>query len=178
MIERELQKVIRDLFMQGFAAQNIAIRVQRTFQQRNHSAPDVPTLGYHRITTTPVGWQYRRVEKTGEHTGRETHYSNELITYQFNALVVEPSPENESMGDMTAADLLRTARMIAVTQRPRLKSLGINILAINTIAEVQVQNESDNWEYQPSFDITFSVKQELTTDVGRVTEFTHHIYQV
>ena len=82
------------------------------------------------------------------------------------------------MGDMTAADLLRIARMIAVAQRPRLKSLGINILHINTIAEVQVQNESDNWEYQPSFDITFSVKQELTTDVGRVTEFTHHFYRV
>lgn len=178
MNERLLQKVIRELFIQGFTSRGYQIRVQRNFQQRNHAAPSTPTLIYHRITTTPVGWQYRKVERTGVNTGRETHYSNELITYQFNGLVVNPEPENESLDDMTSADLVRIARMIAVAERPRLKSLGINMLHITEVADVMVQNESDNWEEQPSFDIQFSIKQELSRDIGRVTELTGHIYRV
>lgn len=182
MNERTLQKTIRDLFIRGFTAQGIEIRTQRNFQQRNHAAPSTPTLVYHRIATTPVGWQYRKYENEqkpdGSFVARETHSSNEIITYQINALVVEPDPKDETADDMTAADLLKIARMIAVAERPSLKALGINMLHISTIADVMVQNESDNWEYQPSFDIQFSIKQELIKEVGKVTRLTGHIYRV
>lgn len=186
MNERELQLTIRQMLLTGFASQNMPVRVQRNYQQRSTGTPDVPTIVYHRIATAPSGWQYRkheRLDKTAPNgdpyfVAKETHLSNEVITFQFNAIVKDPAPDDESITDVTASDLLLKARMIFVAERTRLKSLGVNILHITTVADVMVQNESDNWEEQPSFDLQFAVKQELSREVGAATQLTGSIQRV
>lgn len=181
MNERRLQQIIRDILMSGFNQQGLPIRVQRSYQQRNHAAPSTPTLVYHRIGTVIAGWQYRnsqKIQTDDGYIGRTTHSSNELITFQFNAIVVEPEPADETVDMLSASDYLSKARMIFMASPPNLKPMGINVLHVTTVADIWIQNESNNWELQPSFDLQIAVKQELVQDVNVVTNLTGHIHRV
>lgn len=179
MNEIRLRKLIRESLLSGFTEQGLTISVQRNQQQLWAQTPSNPTLVYHRIATTPVHWTY---SKTKVVAGRDQteHHSNKLVTYQINAVVPNVNPEDETEDTLLAEDYLNTARMILQSRNflAVCKGLGINVLSVTSVADVAVQNESDNWESQPSFDVTFAVKDILTQSVGRVESFDTNIYRV
>lgn len=169
MNERALEKLIRDNLVMGFASLSLPIRAQRSYQATNHAAPAIPTLVFHRIATTPVHWVYRKVLFNPDVV---EHHANKLVTFQLNALVVEPEPGLETADDMTAGDYLDKARMMfqSADFLAACKAVGINVLHITTMADIPVQNESDEWESQPSFDVTFAIKDVLSQSVKRADE--------
>lgn len=177
MNERRIEQLICETLLSGFASIPLPIRAQRSYQPSNHAAPSTPTIVFHRIATTPAHWVYRKVSTDGFRDTVE-HHANKLVTYQMNALVVEP--EEETIDDMTASDYLDKARMMfqSADFLGKCKTLGINVLHITTMADVPVQNESDEWEYQPSFDVTFAIKDVLTQSAKRADAVRLKIHSV
>lgn len=179
MTEIQIRRLIRSALLTGFTEQGITIGVQRNMQQRWTQTPSNPTLVYHRIATTPVHWTYSKVKVIAGKDLYE-HHSNKLVTFQINAIVPNVKPEDENEDTLLAEDYLTTARMILQSRNflEVCKGLGINVLNVTSVADVTVQNESDNWESQPSFDITLALKDVLTQSVGRVESFDSNIYRV
>lgn len=179
MNEIRIRRLIRESLLSGFASQGLTIGVQRNMQQRWNQPPSYPTLVYHRIATTPVHWTYRYA-KVVDGNDIVEHHSNSTITYQINAIVPNVNPEDETEDTLLAEDYLTKARMILQSQAflETCKGLGINVLSVTSVADVTVQNESDNWESQPSFDITLAVKDILTQSIGRVESIDINLHRV
>lgn len=179
MTEIQIRRLIRESLLSGFTEQGIAVSVQRNMQQRWNQTPSNPTLVYHRIATTPVHWTYHKSKVVAGKDLNE-HHSNSLVSYQINAIVPNVNPEDETEDTLLAEDYLTKARMILQSRNflEVCKGLGINVLSVTSVADVTVQNESDNWESQPSFDITLAIKDVLTQSVGRVESFDQNIYRV
>lgn len=177
MNEIQLFTLIRSVLLQGFSAVGRAdVRVKRNYASTKSSAPDAPAIIMHRIDTQRVGWQSRNFRLT-ETAAIDTNVQNHAITFQFNALVPTALEDSESL---TANDLLDTAAMILQSRLmlETCQKAGIGIERISAIRSNYVQDENDNWEPEPSFDIIVVVKKELVISVGVVTSADIKIYPV
>ena len=177
MNEIQLFTLIRSVLLQGFSATGRSdVRVKRNYASTKSSAPDAPAIIMHRIDTQRVGWQSRNFRLT-ETEARDTNVQNHAITFQFNALVPTELEDSESL---TANDLLDTAAMILQSRLmlDACKNSGIGIERISAIRSNYVQDENDNWEPEPTFDIIVVVKKELVISVGVVTSADIKIYPV
>lgn len=178
MTELQIFKLIRIVLLQGFAGQDMDnVRVKRSYASTKSSAPDAPAVIMHRIDSLRVGWSSRTFSLT-ETEARQTTSQNHAITFQFNALV--PVEEEETDDTLTAGDLLDTAALILQSRAmlDACKAAGIGIERISAIRSNYVQNENDNWEQEPSFDLVIDVKKELITSVNVVTSTDIKIYPV
>lgn len=177
MNERKLQRFIRANLLMMFDDINVHGRVQRAYDNDSGVAPSIPTLTYHRIATAPAGWTYTKNEPDGLSL-KEVTYSNKLVTIQINAIVAEP--ENETEDDITAADLIEKARMHLQSQQflKACKDLGINVLPVSGCKDVPTLNESDDWEYQSSFDITFAFKSRYARQQDAISGVGINIHRV
>lgn len=177
MNELQIFALMRTVLLQGFAATGRTdVRVKRSFASTKSSAPDAPAIIMHRIDTQRVGWQSRNFRLT-ETSATDTNVQNHAITFQFNALVPVELEDSESL---TANDLLDTAAMLLQSRLmlEACQAAGIGIQRISAIRSNYVQDENDNWEPEPSFDIIVIVKKELTISVGVVTSADIKIYPV
>lgn len=178
MTELAIFKLIRDVLLAGFAAQGMgAVRVKRSYASTKSSAPDAPAIIMHRIDSQRVGWSGRRFYKE-DNAGHQVTMQNHAITFQFNALV--PVEDEESLDTLTAGDLLDTAALILQSRAmiDTCKAAGIGIERISAIRSNYVQNENDDWEQEPSFDLVVDVRKELITSVNVVTSTDIKIYPV
>jgi len=177
MNEIQLFTLIRSVLLQGFAATGRDdVRVKRNYASTKSAAPAQPAIIMHRIGSSRVGWQSRNFRLT-ETEARDTNVQNHAISFQFNALVPTELEDSESL---TANDLLDTAAMILQSRLmlDACKEAGIGIQHIGEIRSNYVQDENDNWEPEPSFDIIVVVKKELIISVGVVTSTGVKIYPV
>ncbi|XAO54187.1 tail completion protein [Yersinia phage vB_YenM_P744] len=179
MNNNQMVKLIRDVLMSGFTDKGLPIRTKRSYSSVKTSAPNSPTLFIHRINTERVGWQSRNTRINNSQPEIEGE-QNLITTFQVNALVPSISPEDETLEDMDANDYLTIASMLLQGQvmKETCKSLGVNILPIKPITQNWVQNENDNWEPEPMFEVSICHKEILTTKINKVTEFRSGIYGV
>lgn len=178
MNELQLFKLIRAVLLAGFDSQDMDnVRVKRNFAPTKSSAPDSPVIIMHRIDSQRVGWTGRTFSLTNIEA-RETAVQNHAITFQFNALV--PVETEETEDTLTANDLLDTAALILQSRLmlEACKAAGIGIERISAIRSNYVQNENDNWEPEPSFDLVVDVKKTLVTSVNVVTSTDIKIYPI
>lgn len=178
MTELAIFKLIRQVLLAGFASQNMAsVRIKRSYADTKSSAPDAPAIIMHRIDSARVGWTGRSFRLANE-IATQTTKQNHAITFQFNALVPEVAEETDDT--LTAADLLDIAALILQSRAmlDACKAAGVGIERISAIRSNYVQNESDNWEHEPSFDLVVDVKKELTTSVNVVTSTDIKIYPI
>lgn len=180
MKEIALFQLIRTVLLNGLAAQGVTgARVKRNYQAVKTSAPVAPTIIMHRIDSQRIGWQSRNFTLSADR-GVNTAYQHHAITFQFNALVPPVAPEDETADTLTPSDLLELAAMI-LQSAPMLvacKAAGIGVQPITGIRSNWVQNENDNWEHEPSFDMIVLVKKALITSVDVVTGTDIKIYPI
>jgi hypothetical protein len=83
-------------------------------------------------------------------------------TFQFSALATQ-NPANTSQ--LTAADILNYARYVLQSQPSiaTLEAQGVGVYNINQVRNPAFMDDRDNFEYSPSFDVTFTHKQIIIT---------------
>ncbi len=184
MNEYELFRLIRAHLLSGFADNSLSgVRVVRSYQQIKATAPNGPAIIMHAIGSQRVGWQGRdfRIEGADDNkVATRTDTQNHIKTFQFNALVPLPAPGEEADDTLTAGDLLDMAAMLLQNGEmlALCKANGLGIERITAITPNYVQDENDNWEYEPSFDLSVAVKKVLSHSVGVVTSTDVKIYPV
>lgn len=83
-------------------------------------------------------------------------------TFQFSALSIQ-NPANTTQ--LTAADILNYARYVLQSQPTiaTLESSGVGVLNVREVHNPAFMDDRDNFEYSPSFDVTFTHKQIIIT---------------
>jgi len=175
----EIFKLLRDLLIAGFADQGLAVRVMQSYSGISTGPPDVPAIIMHHIGTERVGWQSREVKITNS-LGEETERQNAAETIQFNAVLPFVRPEDETTDTPTVQGVLTIASMLLQSRAmlDAVKAAGMGIQVVKTITTNYIQNEKEQWENVPSFDLVICHKLTLTHSVGVVNEFTSGIYRV
>lgn len=180
MNELKLFALIRKVLIEGFAAQGLSdVRVKRNYQAVKTSAPASPTIVMHRIDSQRIGWQSRNFQFKADRA-IDTAYEHHAITFQFNALIPAVEPEDETEDTLTPSDLLEMAAMILQSRQmlEACKAAGVGVAPIGAIRPNWQQDENDNWEHAPSFDMIMLVKKALITSVGVVTGSDIKIYPI
>ncbi len=178
MNELKLFALIRRVLLEGFAAQGFSdVKVKRNYQSVKTSAPAACTIVMHRIDSARIGWQSRNF-RLKDDAATDTAYEHHAITFQFNALIPAIEPEEETEDTLTPSDLLEMAAMILQSRQmlEACKAAGVGVQPIGGIRSTWQQDENDNWEHAPSFDMIMLVKKALITSVGVVTGADIKIY--
>lgn len=183
MTNNQFMALVRGVLRRGLELQGVAnVRILQNYQGKKTSAPETPCLVFHRVDDQPRHWQYRHTAITDVANRKitQTEYQNFETTFQVNALVPRVAPEDEDINDVSAEDLLRVAHMLLQGQLMLdvCKKAGVGILHVSTFTPNWVQDEHDNWEAEPSFNIVIATKQELKWEVPAVDMFDYKIYPV
>ncbi|HAW0896327.1 TPA: hypothetical protein JLK53_004044 [Escherichia coli] len=175
----EIFRLIRSVLIAGFAEQGMTVRVKQSYSEVSSGPPDVPAIIMHHIGTERVGWQSRRGEVVNA-TGRVVERQNVAETIQFNAVLPFVKPEDETVDTPTVQGVLTLASMI-LQSKPMLdalKSAGMGMQVVKAIQSNYIQNEKEQWENVPSFDLVICHKLTLAHFTGVVDGFTSGIYRV
>lgn len=175
----EIYKLIRDVLIAGFAGQGMTVRVMQSYSGVSTGPPAVPAIIMHHITSERVGWQSRKPRLTSGNPEIIEH-QNVAETIQFNAVLPFVKPEDETVDTPTVQGVLTTASLILQSHSmlTALKAVGMGMQVVKPITSNYIQNESEQWENVPSFDLIICHKLTLTHDVGRVEQITSGIYRV
>ncbi|SUW63477.1 Uncharacterised protein [Buttiauxella agrestis] len=172
-------KLLRDVLIAGFAEQGMQVRVMQSYTGVSTGPPAVPAIIMHHIATERVGWQSHQLRADAGNPVL-IEKQNVAETIQFNAVLPEVNPEDETIDTLSAQGVLTMASMILQSHRMILavKAEGMGVQVVRSITSNYIQNESEQWENVPSFDLVICHKLTLTHDVGVVEEITSGIYRV
>lgn len=174
MTERHLQKLLVARLQCGFKSDYRHVRVQRSYQPRYHSAPEDAAIVFHRIAYIADAWPSRHFDgKNGEIIKQRMS-----VTYQFNAIVNPPAPYQENSDDLTAGDLLEEARIILIRDEPEYRKCGVKMLFPNVFNVNFIRNQSNNWEDNSSFDMTFCYVQTYRRTIPVISEICGKIISI
>lgn len=175
----EIFKLIREVLIAEFDDHGMTVRVMQSYSGVSSGPPAVPAIIMHHIATERVGWQSRKpIMIAGK---AELHeQQNVAETIQFNVVLPFVKPEDETIDTPTVQGVLTKASMILQSHLmlSATKTAGMGIQAVKAITSNYIQNEAEQWENVPSFDLVICHKLTLTHDVGKVEEITSGIYPV
>lgn len=175
----EIFRLIRSVLIAGFSEQGMTVRVKQNYSDTSSGPPDVPAIIMHHIGTERVGWQSRKGEVVNA-ADRVVERQNVAETIQFNAVLPSVKPEDETVDTPTVQGVLTLASMI-LQSKPMLdalKSAGMGVQVVKAIQSNYIQNEKEQWENVPSFDLVICHKLTLAHSTGVVDGFTSGIYRV
>jgi hypothetical protein len=175
MFDNQLIQVFRPVLTAGLAAAGfndiqVLQRNQPTMQGRTSGR----AVYFNKIIDRPYGFLAKRdVIESGEliHTEIQQYET----TFQFDVLAPQDPADLTSL---TAADLLKIVSAILQSDIALAvyKAAGIQILAASEPRSVFIENDQDQFEQNPSFDLTF--KHQLVTSADGVAiidvEFNSH----
>ncbi|EKY3117295.1 phage gateway protein [Cronobacter turicensis] len=175
----EIFKLIREVLISGFAAQGMTVRVMQSYAGVSTGPPAVPAIIMHHIASERVGWQSHQARRLAG-KAEIVEMQNVAETVQFNVVLPFVKPEDETVDTPTAQGVLTTASMILQSQRmlDATRAAGMGVQVIKPITSNYIQNEAEQWENVPSFDLIICHKLTMTHDVGVVEAFTSGIYPV
>lgn len=175
----EIYKLIRDVLIAGFSDQGMTVRVMQSYSGVSTGPPAVPAIIMHHISTERVGWQSRKA-RVNNGNPEIFEQQNAAETIQFNAVMPFVKPEDETIDTPMAQGVLTTASLIlqSHTMLKALKDAGMGMQVVKPITSNYIQNESEQWENVPSFDLIICHKLTLSQSVGNVEEITSGIYRV
>lgn len=175
----EIFRLIRSVLIAGFAEQGMAVRVMQSYSGVSTGPPAVPAIIMHHIATERVGWQSRKA-RVNNGSPEIFEQQNAAETIQFNAVLPFVKPEDETIDTPTVQGVLTTASLIlqSHTMLKALKDAGMGMQVVKPITSNYIQNESEQWENVPAFDLVICHKLTLAHSTGVVDGFTSGIYRV
>ena len=175
----EIFALLRQVLIAGFAEQGMTVRVMQSYAGVSSGPPSVPAIIMHHISTERVGWQSCKAVMVDD-TGKVIEQQNAAETIQFNAVLPFISPEDETEQTLTAQDVLTMASMLLQSRAmiDAANSAGMGLQVVKAITTNYIQNEKEQWENVPSFDLVICHKLTMTNTVGKVEQITSGIYRV
>lgn len=188
MDESQLLVVLVGLLDTGIAAYNAntyntrklpaGLEAVRAFQPRQQGAQITPTIYVNQQETKPVGYP-KRQSKWDEADGLMLSVQGQRLesTYHIEALVPQ-SPTDYTA--MTEVDVLNIARFILQSDETIavLTPQNVGLLRVTRIGSQYIDDDKDQNENVPFFEITFSHRIDVTTTAPTIDEFQTGIYRV
>lgn len=175
----EIFKLVREVLISEFSGMGMQIRVLQSYSGISTGPPSVPAIIMHHIASERVGWQSRKTV-VQQNSFKIIEQQNIAETIQFNAVLPFTKPEDETIDTPTVQGLLTTASMIlqGSIMLSAVKAAGMGLQVVKPIATNYIQNEAEQWENVPSFDLVICHKLTLSHSVGKVEKITSGIYRI
>lgn len=181
MDEAELLVQLVSLLDTGFASYNAnpfnakplpdGITSAKAFQPRQQGAQITPTVYVNLTDPKPVGFP-KRESKWDADTGLMMHVQGQRMesTYHIEALVPQ-SPADYT--GMTEADVLNVARFILQSDETiaTLTPLNVGLLRVSGMRSQYIDDDKEQNENVPFFEITFSHRVEVTLTAPTIDQF-------
>lgn len=177
MLENQLFTVVKAALDAGFAvvAGFTDVEVQQVYQPSTFGVPSDPTVFMQTVIAgRRVGWVKREeiqpVAPATDFTHRETQWWE--TTLQIGALARHNPTDPDYLTLPTAGDIAKRASDILQSDNGMavLKAGGVSPLRITNVRNVQIVNDSDQYEANPSFDIVLSYVQVIDSTTPPATE--------
>lgn len=166
--------LLHDLLTAEFAAQGITVRVTQSYGDTPPALEQEPLIIVQHLATERVGWQSRQACRLA---GSATILEAQNLAETFQLSVRMPTVWT---GKPEAVDLLAAASMFL--QGPRMvnaaRAAQMGVQAVKTLTSNYIQNEQEQWENLPRFELVICHKLALSHDVGTVEHFTNGLYPV
>lgn len=184
MNNNRFMKLIRSVLLTSLNEQGVNnARVVQGYQKKTTSAPTSPVIVIHRMDDETVGWTSRVNKTTQTFPPKRValpttrNEQNFITTFQINALVPRKNPEDETVNDVSADDLLRMTYIILQSQQmlDACKDEELGLLKASPILPNWVKDEHDNWENEPSFNLLIASKETLEWHVPVVEGFSEQL---
>ncbi len=174
LIQLFLPIINAQLIVDGFTTTVVKQSNQPTMQGINTA----PTVYFFKVANKRYGFLGRNDVWDSVHS-QMVHTESQYIesTWQFSALVLQ-NPSNLALP--TASDLINDVASIMQSDKTRdiLNASGVGVLRITDIRNPYFQDDRDNFEASPSFDITFVYQNIRTSTNPVITDFVPAIYGV
>jgi E217 gateway protein gp29 len=173
MFDNEMIVALRSALLVCFAARGLgAVEVLQNFQSRQQGRASGPVIYFqHLPQDRRYGWPEKRdVWNEAEQTFDHIESQQMEATYQFSALA-EQDPANDT--ELTPADYAKAAAA-AFQSDPVMNALrlaGIGVLRVTTVRIGYSDNDREQFQQDPSFDVTFT-HRDTTIDVIKPVEAT------
>jgi hypothetical protein len=131
------------------------------------------SIFFNKIYSGRVGWQGRKykniVEGDIEKLIKVENWTEEIL-FQIGAY--RKRQENDGIETITSKDILKKLLYYfqSIEGLKVFKEKGYEILRINEVRDNPVLDDSGNYNYEPSFDITIFTNQEVENEVEKVEE--------
>jgi hypothetical protein len=162
MLENQLIQVFRPLLLAGLSAQGFNdVQLIKQNQPTQQGRANGRVIYFSQISDKPYGFQQRDdYAEEGEPLMVHEEKQSYETTFQFTTYA-EQDPAD--INSVTAADLAKLAALLLQneTALATYKAANIQILRISDITQLYIVNDQDEYEQQPSFNLTF--KHELVT---------------
>lgn len=161
------------------------VDVRQLYQPRMTGTPSGPFIGLSNQPMRRYGFLKRKdewVPEVGLTPGFERHTETQkwVAIFQANAQWKQDPEAADFATVPTAGDLARRASSILQSDKNRelLRLAGIGIERITDVREPGFKDDSDEFEYSPSFDFTVNFDQADVTEIDVITRYVLRIYRV
>jgi hypothetical protein len=164
---------LRSFLLEALPARGFSdVLVKQSYQPQQQGRASQSAVYLHKILDRRYGSRAVK-EFFDKENGVMTRTEEQVIetTIQFNALASPRDPADDD--EMTAADILKA--VAACLQSPDFiyagKEAGVQALRIQEIRNTPVQNDRDQFEFEPSFDAVFTHADVFTQTIESITHF-------
>ena len=172
MREIDLAILLRSVLVDGLTSRGITANVKQSNQPRQQGIPTTATVFFFHVGTINVGYPEKKdVWNSGNDNFDHTETQNRESRWQINALAPQlPS----STTAMTAADYALAAAAIMQSDSTivALKNAGVGVQHITNVRSVWFQDEKQQNEENPTFDVILSHQDISTISTPVVRVFT------
>jgi hypothetical protein len=171
MNESALTILMIPIIAAGMTARSLTAVVKRNQQPRQIGTPSTPTIFLNHIATTPYGWPARQdVWNTNTSVMDHTTVQFQRSKYQISGLAPQSpgTPANPTTGDYVRAASLALQDDFA---RAALFAQNVGILRISDVTSSYFEDEKNQNEEIPTFDVILSHMDVLTINGIIITDF-------
>jgi hypothetical protein len=165
--------VIRTVIAQEEVAGIPGLPLKQAFQPTQQGANTQPTAYLYKIGDEPRGWPYRE-EVWDEPNSRMVHRELQKYetTFQFSALATQ---DPKTPQQYTASDILNLVRycLQSAAAIAAFEAQGVGVLRVGQVRNPYFMDDRARFEASPSFDVTFTHTQVITSTspILTTTEF-------
>lgn len=177
--EKQLFAAIRSEILAGFVLLSISgIAVKQAYQPTQQGAPVNPTVFMTLVSHRRIG-SVSRFDTYDTEILAMVHAEKQQYetTFQINALATQNPPDT---AQLTAGDIINNVAYILQSSSAivSLQAQDIGILRITDVRNPQFNLDRDQFQSSPSFDITFTHKLIVTSQIPVLQSTELQIYEV
>ena len=178
MRDLPLFNVVRTALLSRLAARGIVIDMRQSMQPTAEGIPEGPCLFAHLVTDVRHGWPQRKDQWNAD-AEEFQHVESEqmLTTLQFSA----QAPRNPA--DLTALTPGDYAKAAAAAMQSDvfladLRAAGVGVLRIGQVRTGYTTGDRDEFDPDPSFDVTFTHRDETVEVIRPIESLEIEIHRV
>jgi hypothetical protein len=176
--EAALSILLVSVLNAGLAVRGVAATVQKDNQPRQQGVPSAAVILFHHVGTVNVGWPAKQ-DVWNAANGNFDHIETQRRESRYQIAALAPQTPSDPT-KFTPADFVNSAAAIMQSDATIATMLAaqVGLRHITDIRTIYFQDDKDQNEENPSFDIVLSHQDVFTTSTPKVNAVTYNIERV